>query len=163
MLHIVEGDIVNDNYSFFCQQVNCKGVMGAGLAKQIVAKYPAVLIQYKQLCLNNAKLCLNNTNLMGHIQLAYAESGINPRVCVNLFAQYGYGRDNQYTNYDMFQQCLNVFRSILDDYAPHWTVAFPYGIGCGLAGGDWNVIFPMIQDFANKVKQEVFVVKKVMI
>ena len=36
MIIYEHGDIVADTkYDWFCQQANCRGVMGAGLAKQI--------------------------------------------------------------------------------------------------------------------------------
>lgn len=37
------GDILKSKADIICQQVNCKGAMGAGLAKQIKEKYPKVL------------------------------------------------------------------------------------------------------------------------
>ena len=36
------------NIDILCHQVNCQGVMGAGLAKQIRSKYPEVYEQYKE-------------------------------------------------------------------------------------------------------------------
>ena len=31
------------------------------------------------------------------------------------------------------------------------SVAFPYGIGCGLAGGNWEEYQAMLEEFANMV------------
>ena len=36
--------------TYICQQVNCRGVMGAGLAKQIRDKWPVVFDEYKKIC-----------------------------------------------------------------------------------------------------------------
>lgn len=33
-------------------------------------------------------------------------------------------------------------------------------IGCGLAGGDWVIVRGMLQDFADKVKKDVYIVAK---
>ena len=38
--------------------------------------------------------------------------------------------------------------------------AFPYKIGCGLAGGNWDHYLPMIEDFTVKYQKHVTLVKK---
>ena len=43
------------------------------------------------------------------------------------------------------------------------NLAFPYNIGCGLAGGDWNHYLPMIEDLSVKYKKHVTLVKKELI
>ena len=48
MINIVKGNILNATEDIICQQVNCKGVMGAGLAKQIKEKYPEVFESYSE-------------------------------------------------------------------------------------------------------------------
>ena len=51
MLHIVDGDLVKEKeYTIFCHQVNCAGVMGTGIAKQIKETYPEVFKEYKEEC-----------------------------------------------------------------------------------------------------------------
>ena len=35
------------------------------------------------------------------------------------------------------------------------TVAFPWGIGCGLAGGDWNIVKPMIENVFENTEVEI--------
>ena len=149
MLYETKGDIVTGNFNFFVQQVNCKGVMGAGLAKQIRDKYPAVYYDYI-----NAIKYENAT--LGHVLLSPA----NGRICVCLFSQYGYGRDKRYTDYEAFSKCLTALQRMISDYPAEYTIAFPYGIGCGLAGGDWNIIRPMLEQFSENVKQKVYIVMK---
>lgn len=51
----VIGDILTpvenpDDLVVVCHQVNCMGVMGAGLAKQVRNRYPGVYRAYKELC-----------------------------------------------------------------------------------------------------------------
>ena len=42
----------------------------------------------------------------------------------------------QYTNYTAFKRCLVH----LTEYVPAGeTIAMPYGIGCGLGGGNWEI------------------------
>ena len=42
MIKYIKGDILNVTEGIIVQQVNCFGVMGAGLAKQIRDKWPSV-------------------------------------------------------------------------------------------------------------------------
>ncbi|WP_370956757.1 hypothetical protein AB3239_10910 [Bacillus subtilis] len=49
MIKIVKGNILDASEDIIVQQVNCKGVMGAGLAKAILNKYPNVKKEYQSL------------------------------------------------------------------------------------------------------------------
>lgn len=140
------GDIIN--YPIFCQQVNCKGVMGAGLAKYIRNKYPEVYSEYR-------KVCSEGKAILGVDHYTY----LNDRICVCMFAQDGYGRDKRYTDYQAFRTCLNGLELFLKSRKEK-VIAFPYMIGCGLAGGDWYIVQGMLKDFSKKVKQDVIIVNK---
>ena len=82
MVENVEGNILFGNYPVFCQHVNCRGVMGAGLAKQIRAVYPEVFQEYNE-------LYKNHKAILGTSHYTYTHDG---RVCVSMFAQDGFGR-----------------------------------------------------------------------
>lgn len=41
--------------TYICQQVNCKGVMGAGLAMQIRSQWPVVYQRYLEFCYGNIR------------------------------------------------------------------------------------------------------------
>ena len=148
MLRFEKGNIVTGDYPIFCHQVNCKGVMGAGLAKQIRSEYPIIYEEYKEYCkIKDNKLGTN-----------FYTSTLCGRICVNMFAQDGYGKDKRYTNYDAFKACLDDLAERLSYRFPNMPVAFPYGIGCGLAGGDWYIILGMLTDFSRKIKGDVVIV-----
>ena len=154
MLKFEKGNIVTGDYPIFCQQVNCKGVMGAGLAKQIRAKYPAVYAEYAELCEEH-----KDKDLLGHVQYVY-DLGLNNRICVNMFAQNGFGRDKRHTDYNAFKSCLNELADYLNNVNIQLPVAFPYMIGCGLAGGDWYIVLGILKDFSKQIKQDVIIVEK---
>jgi len=46
MLNVINGDLLDITKGLIAHQVNLKGVMGDGLAKQIKDKYPNVYSQY---------------------------------------------------------------------------------------------------------------------
>lgn len=129
------GDIFDAQAYAICHQVNCQGVMGSGIAKQIKQNYPNVYKTYR--------MWYETDNLkLGTVVNAYTNKD-NIHLVANLCSQDRYGRDNKrYTNYTAFRQCL---QQIANTYPPDCILAFPYKIGCGLGGGDWETIYKMIQ------------------
>lgn len=131
-IQVVSGNILEATENVIVQQVNCMGVMGAGLAKQIRAKYPSVYKKYKQLCDEHAD---SRPELLGRVLLCQVEDG---KYIANVFGQLGYGKKGVYTQYDMLQKGLEEVLDLAKK--ENLTIAIPYGIGCGLAGGDWDVV-----------------------
>jgi len=140
MIKIVNGNILNATEDIIGHQVNCKGVMGAGLAKQIRSKYPSVYIKYKKLC-DDEKY----KNLLGATQFV----DVQDKTIVNMFAQDGYGTSKIQTDYKALKLCLeSIIYSVTTDYCLLYnkSVALPFGLGCGLAGGDWKIVYGIIED-----------------
>ena len=50
MIRVIDGDLFTTDARFIVHQVNCKGVMGSGVAKQVRNKYPHVFVEYKKAC-----------------------------------------------------------------------------------------------------------------
>ena len=144
-MKVETGNLVAGNYDIFCHQVNCKRVMGAGVAKQIRNKYPEVYQAY-----------MKKTPTLGDVLPVFCSDG---RICINMYAQDGYGRDKRYTDYQAFQKCLNGLVNFLATQRQDAIVAFPYNIGCGLAGGDWNIVEKLLENFSRKIRQNVVIVK----
>ena len=42
MIHYVKGNLLDSDCDYICHQVNCQGVMGSGIAKQIRERWPEV-------------------------------------------------------------------------------------------------------------------------
>lgn len=133
---IIDGDLFSTSARFICHQVNCMGRMGSGVAKQVRAKYPEAYLAYKE---------RHGEDMLGISQFIPCHDG---KVVVNMFAQKNYGYDGkQYTSYDAFRKCLDWISQIA---APNDTIAMPYKIGCGLGGGDWDVIYSLISETIGK-------------
>ena len=134
MIHYINADLLDSDCNFICHQVNCMGKMGSGIAKQIRARWPEVYENYSRVV---------DFDMFGKAQILYIEDANIPYQCVvNLFAQQTYGYDdNRYTSYDAFWMCLNDLRLQIPEGS---TIAFPYKIGCGLGGANWEVIEKMI-------------------
>lgn len=132
MFQIIKGDLLHANAAFICHQVNCKNVMGAGVAKALYSKYPEVKSEYHKFCLN----ANSSKDLLGEIQIVPLHS--RDTAVINIFGQLDYGRQRGvvYTDYEALKK---AFIKINQECA-FKPVAFPYGIGCGLAGGDWEKV-----------------------
>lgn len=135
---VIDGNLLNAKAKYICHQVNCKGRMGSGVAKQIRAKYPEVYSAYLKLC--NEGNESDSFWTFGQSQFVQCDDG---KVVINMFAQSSYGYDGAlYTDYGAFQSCLlNIKRNV----PAGEIIAMPYLIGCGLGGGDWEKISGLIE------------------
>ena len=135
------GDILTPNTTdtnvIVCHQVNCMGVMGAGLAKQVRQQLPNAYEQYKLRCSSFKP----EDNLGTVLYLDYRE--YTGYILANCFGQLNYGRNGVYTNYKAIRSCLeNVSYLAQQDNS---TVRIPYLMGCGLAGGNWDTLESIIR------------------
>ena len=130
------GNLLDAQTDVIAHQVNCQGVMGAGLAKQIRDKYPQVYREYQEECMFEYAV-----NLLGSCQLIKIDDS---KWIANLFGQDGYGRDKRYTDYEAIYKALNNLAVQMLDNGMN-SVAIPYNMSCGLAGGDWNIILAMLE------------------
>lgn len=48
------------------------------------------------------------------------------------------------TNYYCLKECLETVKK--DAKATNKSVAIPYGIGCGIANGDWEIVYKIIEE-----------------
>lgn len=114
---------------YIVQQVNCKGVMGAGLARQIRAKWPGIYAPYAEICRNKGAQALGT-------MFPYATPDNGPVIC-NCFAQDGYGRDKQYTSYEHLRESLLQAK----EYASHSRI-FPW---CKSAEVHGHPVWPWVR------------------
>jgi len=145
-LHEVAGDLL-DFQGVIVQQCNCLTLKSLGLAKAIDQRFGVNPYAGRVGRSSNAADAATSS-LPGTIRLLETASGATV-AC--LFAQYAPGRaggNSFYTRIcrergiledaqqrcDWFQQCLELLAARLPDGT---RVAFPHGIGCGLAGGNW--------------------------
>ena len=129
------GDLFTSQAKYLCHQVNCMGKMGSGIARTVRNRFPAAYEEYIALCQGAS----SHGTLLGGI----LQSECDGTTIIHMFAQERCGRYARYTDYFAFRECLRKIKSIVQ---PGSTIAFPHGIGCGLGGGDWDIILPMIEE-----------------
>ena len=141
MIKHIKCNIFESGADFILHQVNCQGVMGSGVAKQVKDKFPKVYDEYKKWC-NTIPLDV----LLGQVQFVNTQEDYDTsfKGIINLFAQNNFGYDgNRYTNYDALRNCLEFIEETITWHA---TIAIPYLMSCYRGGGDWNVVYKMIDE-----------------
>lgn len=142
MIRLVHGDLLNATEDILAHQVNCKGVMGAGVARQIKEKWPDIFTDYVVYCSAHKR---NARDLLGNIWVSHTfdQSGMPIEIC-HLFGQDGYSGGGRNTDYGALEKSLLKLKRYAENR--NGSIALPYCIGCGLGGGDWNgVVYPMIE------------------
>lgn len=140
--NIVEGSLLNAEEEYILHQCNCITRTTGGLSQAISQKFPYAH-PYK-----------NRPNVPGTICVFEKED--KPKI-IALYAQRGVGiySGSPKDRLEWFEECLNRVAE-LDPK----TVAIPYGIGCGMAGGNWNDYEKIITDWGIKHNQIIITIYK---
>lgn len=133
------GNLLDAQTDVIAHQVNCQGVMGSGVAKQIRNKWPRAYDSYVSHCYDYTTY---THELLGECQLVQ----VNDNQCVaNLFGQNYYGRDNKrYTSYDGIYDALTSLATLMMSNGMK-SLAIPYKMSSDRGGADWNVVLAMIE------------------
>ena len=137
-----KGDVLESDERVIVHGCNCFNTMGSGIARQIKKKFPtAYAVDQKTVRGDESKLGTFTYALCGD-KLA------DPIFVVNAYTQCRYGRDKVYVEYGAIE---TVFVRICE-WFPHKVIALPK-IGCGLAGGDWEVVSEILERVAKRFKR----------
>ena len=148
------------------QQVNCCGVMGAGLAKAILDKYPQVkegFDDYYKSSLNDGKTknscCYSQLGSFQIIPLDKPYKSINELASTrdlsylndsklkvaNIYSQAYYGNAQKtgkvYTKLPFLINSIDVIANFYNE-----NIYVPIGIGCGYGGEDWERVSEEIEN-----------------
>lgn len=150
MIVFKEGNILTSNADVIFHQVNCQGVMGAGLAKQIREWCPKHYEDYIEYCKSKTP-----DDLLGW----WVSTRYDSFNCISgLFGQLNYGRNGRYTDYAALERGLAEHKRIVNDLYwqyPNCRFAVPYKIGCGLAGGDWNIVYGILVTLFGETSKDI--------
>lgn len=108
---------------------NCFHTMGAGIAGQIAERFPQAVVADRDNSAYGDVMKLSNNTMVD----------IDGKLIVNLYSQYLPGK-----NLDKNALLLGFWKlsKVLD---PKARIGIP-AIGCGIAGGDWEELGPLIAD-----------------
>ena len=128
---------------------NCFHTMGAGVAKALADKYPQI-IEIDESTSYGDKNKLGTASWV----IIPKTSESPPKLIINAYIQYRYGRDKKHLDLDALEKILAGLSKALKD--EQFTVAMPF-IGCGLAGGDWDTeVLPVVEKYLSDVSVTVY-------
>lgn len=138
MIQIKQGSLLDAEEPIIAHQVNCFGVAG-GLAEKIFEKWLDAKNDYQQITMRSAQFIGGLENLLGMAQL----TGQQPdgKIIANLFGQYFPGADYRPGALRRALENLSTLAKSLG-----FSVAMPYGISCGICGGDWDEVRQIIEE-----------------
>jgi hypothetical protein len=175
MLTIVKGDLLKSDCDIIAHQCNCQGVMGSGIAKQIRLQFPEAYQAFK----DDDR---TPREKLGTFTRGYNTSCNLDRAifCYNLYGQLHFGRFNVlYTDYHALGAAINrmllnvkerekaIYNAAGGPPRLHtawkklregtlFKIGLPYGIGCGLANGEWKMVEGIIENASVAHGREIF-------
>jgi O-acetyl-ADP-ribose deacetylase (regulator of RNase III) len=170
-MNFLYGDLINlakeGTFDVITHGCNCFSKMGAGIAPQMAKAFKCDTyelelqgkdinklgqIDYKTLVLGKGSIWIDeyNSNTLGEPELTV----------VNSYTQYSYGRNHKDgvknpLDYEALTVCLRKINSIFK--GKH--IGLPK-IGCGLAGGNWEIVKKIINKELKDCKVTVVIYKK---
>lgn len=133
-------------------QANCFNNFGSGLALQVKKRIPDAQII-------DSLTVRGDPKKLG--QFSAYEKQKERQVFINLYGQYRYGKDKQYTDYDALFSALTKSCEFIQKLGySNERLGFPYKLGAGTGGGNWEEkIFPMIKYVFEETDFEVYIIK----
>lgn len=148
MLQIVTGDLLDCKEKYLCHQTNCVTNRSKYLAKSVFVRFPYADIYSAR----------KSPSSPGSI--AIKGDGVDQRIVINLLGQYYPGckypnskKDGNSARVSYFKSCLDLMKHLDGDFA------FPWRIGCGAAGGDWNTYLGLLTEFEDGIEHNVVIYK----
>jgi O-acetyl-ADP-ribose deacetylase (regulator of RNase III) len=132
-MEVVIGNLLDVTHGVIGHQTNCIGVAGAGVARSIAQNYPEWKDTYIEVCRS-----YNIHELIGKLHLYNATPTLT---IASLYGQRTTGKGVM-TEYDALSRAL---KKLYERTPPTTPIYLPYGIGCGLAGGDWGTVQLLIE------------------
>lgn len=152
MIHYRTGNLLESDCDYICHQVNCQGVMGSGIAKQIRDKWPEVYKYYRDRYERTHGI-ISSRNFLGSIDIVPLYG--SGKHVINIYSQDDYGCDgSRFTSYDAFTDALHEIKRRTPFRC---TIGFPKNIGCGLGGGNWRVIQALIEETFDSPYRDVYI------
>lgn len=134
---VKQGNIVNAEERYIAHQCNCTTDYVRGVAQQIFEAYPVAAFYLN--------IIAWTPPAVGSIQITETRG----KLIVNMFAQRlpgkARGSETNAIRLKWFVDCLNKLNARLE---PDAHIAMPYGIGCGLAGGDMEAYMNAIETWS---------------
>ena len=132
MIKVKIGNILNCTENIIIHQVNVQGHMSGGVALQLANEFEGLEQFYSDHCreLDNDYRYLSGTVLF------YKDYN---KTIANIFSQ----MPSFETDYIAMEKCLRYVKMWAENN--NLSIAIPHGIGCGIATGNWDIVYKIIE------------------
>jgi hypothetical protein len=157
-MEIINQDICMATEKYILQQCNCLTITALGLAKVLADHFDHGDPYSERKCMGNKNCAIpEDRSVPGTVDILEGEENLPSIIC--LYGQYRPGKaysryyptssypDEKIDRLKYFKQGLSSLLEYFDSIGGCITVAVPYGIGCGLAGGNWKEYSLLLNDF----------------
>lgn len=153
-VRILKGDLLQSDCDVIMHQANCHKTMGAGIAL-------AIRKVYNEAYVADCSDPRTPEDKLGNYTFAECEREPQTKYVFNLYGQLDFApRGKTHTNYAQLNnaicRALGMVERIEEVVKLSLKIGMPYGMGCGLAGGDWDVVLPMLNRIAGIRKIDIF-------
>lgn len=135
-MHIKQGDLIqlalNGEFDVIVHGCNCHCQMGRGIALTIKKLLPEAYIA-------DCQTPKSDKTKLGTISIAEIVRGDIRFAVVNAYTQFDWAGEGVKVDYQAIRQVMRVIKQQFTGK----KIAYPK-IGAGLAGGDWDIIYPII-------------------
>lgn len=133
IIELMDGDLFESGAEVFVNAVNCKGVMGKGIAKQFAERYPVMLKTYKSCCAN--------------LQLRPGEVLVYPTGLEQPKFVYNVATKNHWRHISRWQWIISGASACMQRMVESdlHTIAMP-ALGCGEGRLDFDDVHKLISD-----------------
>lgn len=150
---IIDGDLFLTDAKYIVHQCNCVTWRAAHLSAEVFKRYPYANIYAPRQPTDSEPAKQDEPGT-----IIVKGDGQDQRYVINLLGQFYPGRPRYSESAkDGFEARKRYFFEGLKKIAeiPDLkSIAFPWGIGCGAAGGDWNFYHKLINRFAKHVENK---------
>lgn len=143
-MKVIQGDLLkkfeDGEFDIIIHGCNCFHQMGAGIARSIADKWPAVPMIDRQMSERGSRFKLGFFTIC---DVNYDNSSLDTKLVVNMYTQYKPGREDPDVLYKAIYEGftrLNNSKVLLE----HHRIGIPK-IGAGIAGGNWIKINALIE------------------
>lgn len=153
-IRVEHGDLLKSNCDVIMHQANCRKTMGAGIALGIRKMYNEA---YVADCEDDR----SPEDKLGTFSYAECKRPDGTKYVFNLYGQLDFApRGVTHTNYvalnNSLVRALQLIEHLEAKERRSLKIGLPFGIGCGLAGGEWPLVHAILQRVTMARDAEVF-------
>jgi hypothetical protein len=145
MFRVLSGDLLTEE-GWKLHQTNCTSKSVRGIAASIFAKWPETNTYYGDF---ERERKFGRNDIFGKIRVVNMNAQLNPG------GPNGNIGDGIKDRLEAFETCLRDIEGyLLHPSNTCMTLSFPYGIGCGLAKGNWLDYMSLIHDSYERLQEQ---------